>query len=146
MALSPLSNELADTLYSYLFSLNASIAFPAVFGHNRAIIGFEPTPAQPEPIRAVGRLASRCLSASRPLWDLRPAVHGGAGEAALQPGRGVLEGIEPDEIARAVEADQVAHPAEHGDVGDRVVVAHDPLSSGEPRLEHGEQALRLVAI
>src|SRR5262245_64690891 len=99
-------------------------------------------PAQALELRS--RLAG--ARASRPLWDLQSAVHGGAGEAALQPGRGVLQGIERDEIAGAVEADQVAHPAEHGDVGDRVVVAHDPLPASEPRLEHAEQALALVAI
>src|SRR5580704_6151037 len=48
----------------------------------------------------------------RSLRDLEPPLHGGSGKAALQPGRDVRQGIVIDELARAVEADQVAHPAE----------------------------------
>ena len=52
------------------------------------------------------------------------------------------EAVELDELARLVKADQVAHPAEHRDVGDRVVVAHDPLAARQTRLQHAEQPLR----
>ena len=66
--------------------------------------------------------------------NLQPALHGGAGEAALQPCRHRLQGVELNQVARAVEADQVAHPAERGDVGDGVVLAHDPWPPGKALL------------
>jgi hypothetical protein len=44
---------------------------------------------------------------------------------------------------RFVEANQVAHPAEQRDIGDGVVVAHDPLAA-KPVVEHAEQALALA--
>src|SRR5882672_3510762 len=50
---------------------------------------------------------------SRPLWNFKPALHGRARKAALEPGRDPREAIEFDKFARTVEADQVAHPAEH---------------------------------
>src|SRR5688572_32566785 len=39
-------------------------------------------------------------------------------------------------------SDQVAHPAEHGNVGNGVFIVHDPLPSGKPRLHHIEQTFR----
>src|SRR5450755_2801788 len=82
-------------------------------------------------------LASR--PASRPLRDIEPALHRRPRQAALQPGRDVGEFVEGDEIARAIEPDQIAHPAEHGNIRDRVVVVHDPSPPGKPPLDHGEQ-------
>ena len=81
--------------------------------------------------------------ALRPLRNIEPALHRRPGEPAFQPCRHLLQRIECDEIARTVEADQVAHPAEHGNVGDGIFVVHDPLPSGKPRLHHVQQALRL---
>ena len=49
------------------------------------------------------------------------------------------EFLEPDQLARLVEADEVADPREGGDVGDGVVRAGDPRLPGEHALEHGEQ-------
>jgi hypothetical protein len=49
---------------------------------------------------------------SRPRRNLQPALHRGPREATLQPGADVLERIELDQFARAVEAVQVAHPAQ----------------------------------
>ena len=54
--------------------------------------------------------------------------------------------VERNELARAVEADQIAHPAQQRNVRDGVVIAHDPLPPGETLLENGEQALRFRAI
>jgi hypothetical protein len=48
-----------------------------------------------------------------------------------------------DQVAGLVEADQVAHPREGRDVGDRVLVGHDPGASGQPLVEHAQQPLRL---
>src|SRR5215510_586301 len=84
--------------------------------------------------------------ASRPFRDLQPALYGWSRQATLQPGRYVLQGIEVHEVARAVEPDQIAHPAERGDVGDRVFVAHDPLPDCEAGVEDTEQALGFVTV
>src|SRR5262245_52003702 len=86
------------------------------------------------------------VGASRPFRDLQPALYGGSRQATLQPGRDVLQGIEVHEVARAVEPDQIAHPAERGDVGDRVFVAHDPLPDCEAGVEDTEQALGFVTV
>ncbi len=55
----------------------------------------------------------------------------------------MLEGVEIDQVSGFVEANQVAHPAEHGDVGDGVVVVHDPLAAVQAALHHAQQALGL---
>src|SRR5262249_55979679 len=78
--------------------------------------------------------------------NCQPALHRGAGETALEPRRHVLQGVELDEVAGAIKPDQVADPAQHGDVGDGVVIVHDPLPAVEARLQHPEQAFGLVAI
>src|SRR3954466_3010344 len=78
--------------------------------------------------------------ASWPLRNLQPALHRRPREAALQPRRDVLEIIEADEIARAIKADQIAHPAERCDVRNGVLLAHDPLLPGKARLKNAEQA------
>src|ERR1700729_1946081 len=58
----------------------------------------------------------------------------------------MLQLSEADQLACPVKADEVAHPAEHRNVGDGVVVAHDPGSLRKSRLDNGENALRLVTI
>src|SRR5215831_209666 len=84
----------------------------------------------------------RCRWCLRPLRNIQPALHRGPRQPTLEPGRDMLQSTERNEITSFIEADQVAHPAEHGDVGDAVLVVHDPLPSGKPRLDHTEQALR----
>src|SRR4051794_10128906 len=51
--------------------------------------------------------------------DLKAPLDRPAGEAALQPGRDTRERIERDQLARLVEGDEVADPAERRHVGDR---------------------------
>src|SRR5580704_14005908 len=77
---------------------------------------------------------------SWPLWNLQPALHRGPRQAARKPGRDVGERIERDQFARAVEADEVTHPADQRDVGDGVFVVHDPLPVFETPFEHIQQA------
>jgi hypothetical protein len=48
-----------------------------------------------------------------------------------------------DQLASPVEAQQVAHPGQGGDVGDGVAVAHDPGAVGQAPVQHGQQAARL---
>src|SRR5690349_23786765 len=50
------------------------------------------------------------------------------------------------QVARLVEADQVAYPAQRGDVGDAVVIAHQPGPFVQARFQHTEQAARLVDV
>ena len=58
----------------------------------------------------------------------------------------MLQAVEPDDLARVIEPDKIAHPAEQRDIGDGVVVAHDPFPAVEPGLQHAQQALRLGAV
>src|SRR3546814_11328402 len=51
-----------------------------------------------------------------------------------------------DLFPRLVEGDQVVHQAQGGDVGDGVVVAHDPVATLEPPVEHTQQTLRIVDV
>ena len=76
---------------------------------------------------------------SKPRWT------GGTRQAALQPSRNLLQRIELDELARAIEANHRPHPAEHGNIGNGIVVAHDPLSAVEARVDgHLEHAFGFV--
>src|SRR5882757_10401707 len=77
---------------------------------------------------------------SRPLRDFKPALHGRPCKATLQPGRDVSKAIERHEFACAVKADQIAHPAEQRDVGDRVLVVHHPPPSAQASLHHPSRA------
>src|SRR5712675_678604 len=81
--------------------------------------------------------ASAC---SWPLRNFKPALHGRPCKATLQPARDVSKAIERHEFACAVKADQIAHPAEQRDVGDRVLVVHHPPPPAEAPLHHPEQA------
>src|ERR1700729_2026064 len=58
----------------------------------------------------------------------------------------MLQLSEADQLACPVKADEIANPAKHRNVGDGVVVAHDPGSLRKSRLDDGENALRLVTI
>src|SRR4051812_49392596 len=73
-------------------------------------------------------------------------LYGRSCQAALQPCPNVREVIEAYEFARFIEADQVAHPAEQRDIGDGVVIAHDPLAALQPVVEHADQPPRFIAI
>src|SRR6266481_1255924 len=77
---------------------------------------------------------------SRPLWNFKPALHRRSCQATLEPGRDASKAIERHEFACAVKADQIAHPAEQRDVGDRVLVLHHPPPSIQASLHHPEQA------
>src|ERR1700739_3353949 len=82
---------------------------------------------------------------SRPLGDFDAALHRRPRQRAVEPGGNPLQRIEVDQRARAVEADEVAHPSEQRNVGDGEFVAHDPGLAVEPCLENAEKTLRLVA-
>src|SRR6185312_10618516 len=92
------------------------------------------------------RHAAQSSRWSPPLRDLEAPLDGGPLKPALEPGGNLLQFAEGDEFARAVKVDEIAHPAEHRDVGDGVVAAHDPGSLREARLDDRENALGLVAI
>src|SRR5277367_2200991 len=89
-----------------------------------------------------------------PIWgrklssfrNLQPALHRRSCKPAIEPCRDLFQFVERNELPRAVEADQIAHPAQQRDVGDGVVVAHDPLPPVETLLENTEQTLRFDAI
>src|SRR3546814_10964991 len=48
----------------------------------------------------------------------QPPLHRWPVEPALQPRGDVAEVVEPDDLARLVQTDQVAYPAEHRNVGE----------------------------
>src|SRR5579862_5997647 len=82
----------------------------------------------------------------RTLWNVQPAFDGRPRQATIEPRRDVDEVVERYEFSRAVEADQVAHPAEHRDIGDGVLVIHDPLPSVETGLDDAQEALRFIDV
>lgn len=77
----------------------------------------------------------------RPLRNVQAALDGGPRQAAFQPTRHMLEAIESNQFARAIEADQIAHPAEHGNIGNGIFIIHHPLAAAQMYLQHAEQAL-----
>src|SRR3546814_5332069 len=78
--------------------------------------------------------------------NLQPPPHRRPRQPALEPGRHVPEAVELHQFPRLVEADQVVHPAQRGDVCNGVLVAHDPGPALEPPVEHAQQPLRLVDV
>src|SRR5262245_13974210 len=90
--------------------------------------------------RRDGRLgagtAARWLGHSGPCRNGEPTRNRGPGQAALEPTRNVLQGIELNEVAGTVEANEVANPTQHGNVGDREVFSHDPLPVAEARFKN----------
>src|ERR1700740_1606270 len=75
------------------------------------------------------------------LGDLQSARHGGTRNEGVQHALDVRELVELDQLARAVENDPVAHPWEDRDVGDGVLLAHDPRAALQALLKHRQQAL-----
>jgi hypothetical protein len=115
---------------------------------------------RPAAIDVAGRMSAIAIIAGVPLgvllgegfawratWFLWPggyseaALNGWAGQASLQPGWNLLQAVIVDELARAIEADEVPHPPEHRNVSDGIDVSHDPVVAGQPRLEHAQQTL-----
>src|SRR5690606_9644827 len=64
----------------------------------------------------------------------------------LQRSRHVREVGDADELARAVEADEIANPGEGRDVRDRVFLAHQPRSALEACVQDAEQPTRLADV
>jgi hypothetical protein len=75
--------------------------------------------------------------------DLQAAQHRGTRREGVERARDVPKVGEADEIARGIKADQIADPGKRGDVGDAVLIAHDPGTIREPGVEHPEQPPRL---
>ncbi|KGC52746.1 hypothetical protein DO65_4937 [Burkholderia pseudomallei] len=82
----------------------------------------------------------------RPRRNVQSARHRRPRDERVERARHVRIAIEFDELARLVEADQVAHPRERRDVGDRIGVVHDPPAMREAAVKHAEQALRLADV
>ncbi|MFK4603627.1 hypothetical protein ABIF57_003079 [Bradyrhizobium diazoefficiens] len=77
---------------------------------------------------------------------MSPRCTAGRASPPFEPCGNRFELGEFDEITGAVEADEVAHPAKHRDVGDGVVVIHEPLPAGQMRLHHAEQTPGLAHV
>ena len=73
----------------------------------------------------------------------RPRTTAGRSRKAARTRCDVGEVGDADQLAGAVELDQVVDPREGGDVGDRVVVAGEPGALAEAPVDHREQPLRL---
>jgi len=80
--------------------------------------------------------AGRALSRSH----FEAALYSWPRQARAEPPLDVNETVEPDNVARFIKADQIAHPAEQRDVGNAVIIAHNPGALSEPRVEDPEQA------
>src|SRR5579872_4640785 len=95
------------------------------------------------PVRGCPLLANpcdACVAPSAALGYVQAPLHGGPGEKGIQNALHVREVGEADDLTRLIEADQIAHPRENCDIGDGVRIAHHPGSSGQPALEHAQQA------
>src|SRR6188768_1232158 len=73
---------------------------------------------------------------SASLRDREAGLHGGPLHEGLEHTLHVAEVLESDQVSRAVEPHEIAHPGERRDVRDRVLAAHDPPARLEPALEH----------
>ena len=93
-----------------------------------------------------GQPKRRPLERLPPPRNLKSALHRRPGKAAFEPGADVLVIAEADQFASFIKADQVAHPAEHRDIGDGEFVAHHPGPALKPRVERREHALGFVAV
>src|SRR5690348_4842710 len=75
--------------------------------------------------------------------DVQAPVDGGPRDERIEHALHFLELAELHQLARAIEAHQVAHPREDRDVGNAVLAAHHPPPALEVLVEHREQALGL---
>jgi hypothetical protein len=82
----------------------------------------------------------------RSLRYLQTTLYGRSRKTTFQPSRHLLQTIEINELTGPIESDEVAHPTEHRNIGDRIVIAHDPLASMKACFHDTEQPLRLVPI
>src|SRR3546814_9840006 len=71
-----------------------------------------------------------------------PALHRRPRQPTVEPALDVREAVEADDLARLIESDQVAHPAEQRDVGDAVAFVHHPVAARQPVVEHAQQPRR----
>eukprot|EP01022_Parablepharisma_sp_SALTPOND_P027435 TRINITY_DN665_c0_g3_i1.p1 TRINITY_DN665_c0_g3~~TRINITY_DN665_c0_g3_i1.p1 ORF type:complete len:1952 (-),score=631.07 TRINITY_DN665_c0_g3_i1:246-6101(-) len=74
------------------------------------------------------------------------AYHGRTRHEGFQRARHVGEVLEADQLARFVEADEVADPREGGDIGDGVGVAGQPCVLGQALVHHGQQTARFIDV
>ncbi|CAM4851251.1 unnamed protein product [Rotaria magnacalcarata] len=72
--------------------------------------------------------------------NIQTTDHCRPGDKAIQRAQYIGEVSDAHQVARLVEADQVANPGEGGDVGDAVLVAHDPGTAQQAFFQHPEQA------
>src|SRR3569623_462546 len=77
---------------------------------------------------------------------LQPALHRWSRQPALEPRFDVRKIVEPDDVARAVEADQIVDRAQHRNVRDRKLIAGEPCPPVEMTIHHAEQPLGLVDV
>ena len=76
---------------------------------------------------------------SWPRWNIQSALDRGPRQAAFEPSRHLPKAVEVDQFTRLIEPDQVAHPAKHRNVGDGILIVHDPLPSGQMRFHYAKQ-------
>src|SRR6266496_5926198 len=84
------------------------------------------------------------VSSCRTGWNVEPALYGRPREPVLQPARHILQPTPVDQIASLIEGIDRPHPAECCDIGDRIVIAHDPFTPFEMPIEHAQHSLGLI--
>src|SRR6266702_3773449 len=83
------------------------------------------------------------FSPSLPLRNLQPPHHRRTRDECGQHAPHVRKVPNADELTRFIEADQIAHPRESRDIGNRIGIAENPLTPFQPLLQHAEQTLGL---
>src|SRR3990167_10270938 len=79
--------------------------------------------------RAYGAFVALSCGHHQPALPPRPRQPG------IEPALHMTEPLEPDDLCRVVEADQVPHPAEQRNIGDAVIGAHHPVAVRQPLVE-----------
>src|SRR5262249_61609716 len=92
----------------------------------------------------VARSARSLSSGAR--RDGESAPHRGSRHKGLERTGDVWKAGKSHQLGGLVEADQVAHPGEYGDVGDGVTLAHEPAALRQLGIEHGQQPARLLHV
>src|SRR5262249_21215620 len=103
-----------------------------------------PCPACPALVDKLGGSDTR--AALQSLRYLQTTLYGRSSKTTFQPSRHLLQAIEINELTGPVESDEVAHPTEHRNIGDCIVIAHDPMASMKACFHDTEYPFRLVQI
>src|SRR3954466_15103179 len=89
--------------------------------------------------KTAARSATSPRSPLTPLRTIQPANHRRPGDERRQRALNVGKVLNRDELAGFIETDQITHPRKGRNIGNRVLIAENPLASFQTLLQHAEQ-------